>query len=189
MENINKVAVKNRSNSTVVYSIPEMNIRREYAPGETKKVLKEEIEALTYRSGGANLIQRFLVVDQETLNDISMNVEPEYWLDDEGVKKLLTEGSLDSFLDCLDFAPAGVIDLVKKYAVALPLNDVEKRKALKKATGFDVDVILRNKQLAEEEADKIEPSAPQRRVKPATESGRRTTPQYKVVSVQKPEGE
>ena len=48
MENINKVAVKNRSNSTVVYSIPEMNIRREYAPGETKKVPKEEIEALTY---------------------------------------------------------------------------------------------------------------------------------------------
>ena len=102
MENINKVAVKNRSNSTVVYSIPEMNVRREYAPGETKKIPKEEIEALTYRSGGANLIQRFLVIDQETLNDISMNVEPEYWLDDEGVKKLLTEGSLDAFLDCLD---------------------------------------------------------------------------------------
>lgn len=187
MENNNKVAVKNRSNSTVVYSIPEMNIRREYAPGETKKVLKEEIEALTYRSGGMNLIQRFLVIDEKTLEDISVNVEPEYWLDDEGVKKLLTEGSLDAFLDCLDFAPAGVIDLVKKHAVALPLNDVEKRKALKKATGFDVDVILRNKQLAEEENDKIEAPAPQRRVKPATEAGRRTTPQYKVVSMEKTE--
>ena len=31
MSNDNKIAVKKRSNSIVVYSIPEMNIRREYA--------------------------------------------------------------------------------------------------------------------------------------------------------------
>jgi len=36
-------------------------------------------------------------------------------------------GSLDEFLDCLDFAPEGVTDLIKTLAVELPLNDVAKR--------------------------------------------------------------
>lgn len=181
MDGNNKVIVKNRSNSTVVYSIPEMNLRREYAPGEAKRVNKEEIEALSYRSGGMNLISRFLQIDEEMLKDISVSVEPEYWLDDEGVKNLLLKGSLDEFLDCLDFAPSGVIDLIKKYAIVLPLNDVAKREALLKKTGFDVDTVLRNQKLAKEDEPEIVQSTPQRRVQ-KTESGRRTTPSYKVVS-------
>ena len=36
--------VKNRSTSTVVYRIPEMNIRREWQPGESKRISYEEIE-------------------------------------------------------------------------------------------------------------------------------------------------
>ena len=89
------------------------------------------------------------------LKDISVSVEPEYWLDDEGVKNLLLKGSLDEFLDCLDFAPSGVIDLIKKYAIALPLNDVAKREALLKKTGFDVDTVLRNQKLAKEDEPEI----------------------------------
>ena len=30
--------VKNRSTSMVVYKIPETNLRREFAPGETKRI-------------------------------------------------------------------------------------------------------------------------------------------------------
>ena len=33
--------VKNRSAGMVVYRIPEMGIRREFAPGETKEFLKK----------------------------------------------------------------------------------------------------------------------------------------------------
>ncbi len=40
--------VKNRSSSTVVYRIPEDNIRREFAPGETKRISFGELEKLTY---------------------------------------------------------------------------------------------------------------------------------------------
>ena len=188
MDSNNKIAVKNRSNSIVVYSIPEMNIRREYAPGETKRVMKEEIEALSYRSGGMNLMQRFLQIEQEMLDEISVAVEPDYWLDDEGVKKLLLTGSLDEFLDCLDFAPSGVIDLVKKYAISLPLNDVAKREALLKKTKFDVDAILRNQKLAKEDEPNIEQPTPQRRVQKTEGTGRRTTPTYKVVSQETPKG-
>lgn len=182
-----QIAVKNRSDSVVIYHIPEMNIRRQYAPGETKRISKEELESLSYRSGGTILMRDFLQIEEAGLNEIEMSVEPEYWLDDEGVKKLLTTGSLDEFLDCLDFAPSGVIDLIKKYAISLPLNDVAKREALLKKTQFDVDAVLRNQKLAKEDEPNIEQAAaPQRRVQKTETSGRRTTPTYKVVT---PKGE
>ena len=47
-------------------------------------------------------------------------------------------GSLDQFLDCLDFAPNVILDMVKELAVELPLNDIQKRDAIKEKLGFDV---------------------------------------------------
>ena len=41
--------VKNRSSSVVVYRIPESNLRREFAPGETKRIPFGELEKLTYQ--------------------------------------------------------------------------------------------------------------------------------------------
>jgi hypothetical protein len=40
---------------------------------------------------------------------------------------LLKNGSKEAFLDCLDFAPEGVLDLIKKFAVELPLDNYDKR--------------------------------------------------------------
>ena len=42
----NKIAVTNRSFGTVIYNIPEMGLRREFAPKETKKITPAELEAL-----------------------------------------------------------------------------------------------------------------------------------------------
>ena len=39
--------VKNRSASMVVYKIPEDGIRREFAPGESKKIKFGELEKLS----------------------------------------------------------------------------------------------------------------------------------------------
>ena len=54
--------VKNRSSSVVVYRIPENNIRREFAPGETKKIAFGELEKLTYQAGGRELLEKFLQI-------------------------------------------------------------------------------------------------------------------------------
>jgi hypothetical protein len=40
--------IKNRSASMVVYKIPDLGIRREFAPGEIKKIKFNELEALSY---------------------------------------------------------------------------------------------------------------------------------------------
>ena len=88
----------------------------------------------------------------------------------------MKEGSLDEFLDMLDFAPMGVMDLVRQFAVSLPLNDIPKRRALKEKTGFDVNAALTHVEEEKEEDREngvAEVTAPQRRVKPASTTGRR----------------
>nr|DAQ42832.1 MAG TPA: hypothetical protein [Caudoviricetes sp.] len=183
MESSKILRVKNRSASLAVYSIPEINIRREFAPGETKNITYGELEKLSYQPGGRTIMQNFLqIIDPEATGDLGINREPEYDLSEQQIVDLMTKGSLDAFLDCLDFAPVGVIDLIKKFSVSLPLNDIDKRDALKKKTGFDVTVALANMQKEKEDMDAPTVESKERRVK--TESaleGRRTTPKYNVV--------
>lgn len=183
MESSKILKVKNRSASLAIYSIPEINIRREFAPGETKNITYGELEKLSYQPGGRAIMQNFLqIIDPEATGDLGINREPEYDLSEQQIVDLMNNGSLDAFLDCLDFAPVGVIDLIKKFAVSLPLNDINKRDALKKKTGFDVTVALANMQKEKEDADAPVVETKERRVK--TESapeGRRTTPKYNVV--------
>lgn len=180
--------VKNRSSSVVVYRIPETNLRREFAVGETKKIPFSELEKLTYQPGGKELIEQFLqILDEEVTDNLSVHKEPEYNMSEAQVKDLLLNGSLDAFLDALDFAPIGVIDLIKSYAVSLPLTDLNKRRALKSKTGFDVDSALRH--VEEEKIEEAEEKGgvtetPVRRVQPAATEGRRTTPKYNVVKTE-----
>ena len=183
MESSKILRVKNRSASLAVYSIPEINVRREFAPGETKNITYGELEKLSYQPGGRTIMQNFLqIIDPEATGDLGINREPEYDLSEQQIVDLMTKGSLDAFLDCLDFAPVGVIDLIKKFSISLPLNDIDKRDALKKKTGFDVTVALANMQKEKEDMDTPTVESKERRVK--TESapeGRRTTPKYNVV--------
>lgn len=183
MESSKILRVKNRSASLAVYSIPEINVRREFAPGETKNITYGELEKLSYQPGGRTIMQNFLqIIDPEATGDLGINREPEYDLSEQQIVDLMTKGSLDAFLDCLDFAPVGVIDLIKKFSVSLPLNDIDKRDALKKKTGFDVTVALANMQKEKEDMDAPAVESKERRVK--TESapeGRRTTPKYNIV--------
>lgn len=180
--------VTNRSASEVVYSIPEDNIRREFQPNETKKIRHSELEKLTYQPGGDVLIADYLQIkNEEAIADLGVHTEPEYNMGPQDVIDLIKNGSLDAWLDCLDFAPAGVIELVKTYSVSVPLNDHEKRRALKEKTGFDVDAAIRH---VEEERQDDAGTAPasngktRRTASTTTEestSGRRTQPKYKII--------
>ena len=92
-------------------------------------------------------------------------------------------GTLDQFLDCLDFAPVSVHELIKDMAVNLPLNDVKKRQAIKDKFGFDVDRAIEIKNTKYDGGDsevQTENQATVRRVKTptttATASGRRYKP-------------
>lgn len=184
-----KVKVTNRSGSNVVYTVNMDNgqtIRREFNVNETIEMDKAELTKLSYQPGGRELIMNYLLVqDQAAVNEISNNIEPEYWMQEANIVNLLQNGTLDEFLDCLDFAPEGVLDLIKRFAVSLPLNDMSKMKALKDKTGFDAQkAIAINQEANAPEGDEVTeaPAVKQRRVTPQASTGRRSTPNYKVVN-------
>ena len=190
MDNNAMYTVRNRSTSMVVYRIPEKGIRREFAPGETKKISYQELLDLSYQAGGRELMVNFLQIQApEVTKELNIHTEIEYNYSEADVKNLIMNGSLDAFLDCLDFAPVGVIDLVKTFAVSLPMTDYDKRKALKDKTGFDVDKALANLEAekAEELDNKLDPAdipSTGRRVKVEStpEAPARRTGGYKVIN-------
>ena len=184
--------VKNRSAGIATYKIPELGVRRAFQPGETKKISAEELEKLTYRPGGMALLANFLqILDAEAIAKVGLNPQPEYHMSEQDIVNLMKNGSLDEFLDCLDFAPPGVIDLIKKLSVSLPLSDIQKRNALKAKTGFDCDAAL--KHVMEEKEDDGEntilKTSGERRVKKEESAApeRRTAPKYNVVTADKKE--
>lgn len=181
--------VKNRSSSVVVYSIPESNLRRTFAPGESKRIPFSELEKLTYQPGGRELIANFLqIMEEEVTQDLNIHREPEYNMSEDQVRDLILNGSLDAFLDALDFAPIGVIDLIKSLSVSLPITDFKKREALLKKTGFDVDKAIANDKASKESDEPssiLEDVSPNKRrvVQEEAPQGRRTTGNgYKVIN-------
>lgn len=140
------IKVKNRSDSFTGYKIPDMNLTRTFGPGESKDIPEIELQKLAFQDGGQALIDAyFQIVDKEIAQEISPNVsqEPEYWMSDEEIKNLILYDSLDKFLDCLDFAPKGAIELIKKYAVSLPMTNTDKINAFKTKFGFDIAAAIR----------------------------------------------
>ena len=158
-----KIKIRNRSTGMVVYTIQDLGIRREFTANEIKEVSFEEIQKLSYQTGGKYMLENYLIIENlDAREEILGAVELEYDYTEEQVKSLLLYGSLDSLLDCLDFAPKGVIDLVKKLAVDLEVSDTRKRRAIQNATGFNVDGAIKINEETKEAVDENE--TPVRRV-------------------------
>ena len=138
--------VTNRSAGRVIYNIPEDHIRREFYNKETKEIALSELEKLAQQPGGRKLIYNYLSIqDADTIGHlVNRPIEPEYWLTEDKIPEWMNTCSLDEFKDALDFAPEGIKDLIKKYAVSLPLNDFAKRQALLEQLGFNVTKAIEN---------------------------------------------
>ena len=168
------IKVTNRTPGMVVYKIPEHGIRREFYSKETKNIPYEELVWLSYIAGGRSLMENCLLIQApEVTKDLNIHTEVEYFMNEEQVTDMLVNGSLDQLLDALDFAPSGVIDIIKTKAVSLPLYDMQKRAAIEKATGFNVTKVI-EASMPDPEDEAIEQEAPaRRRVQPVSEGSQR----------------
>lgn len=157
----NYCTVSNKSAGIVVYKIPELNLRREFAPGEVKKNIPiSELEQLNQIPGGKAIIADYLFVhDPEVVREL-LNCEPpiEYWLDTKDIPNWMNNCSLEEFEDALHFAPDGTKDLIKKFAVQLPLNDFSKRNAIFEILGFDVTAAVKNNEDEKAASEKKQPA-------------------------------
>ena len=185
------IKVTNRDNGSVGYSIPDLgNLQRRFESGETKEVSMEELRKLSYTIGGNVILKEYLLIhNKEAVEELLGTVEPEYYYVEEDVKNLLEKGSLDELKDCLDFAPEGTVELVKKVAVETELNDIRKRDAIQEATGFNINSAIEiNKETSEEKPEETKvrrASAPWKEDEQVS-TGRRvsapTASKYKIVN-------
>ncbi len=134
------IRVVNKDSGTVGYTVPDLGVHRNFYPGEAKEVTFDELEKLSYIPGGLLILKEFLeVTDKEATKQLFFKEpEPEYHYTKDDVKNLMITGTLDQFLDCLDFAPEVIKEMIKTMAVDLPLNDMAKREAILDKLGFDV---------------------------------------------------
>ena len=179
------INVRNRNNGSTGYTLPDSNVRRTFAPQETKKIPLSELRSLQYTPGGSYMLDNLLVVEnQEVLDVLNMKVEPEYFYDEKKIKELLLTGSMDEFLDFLDFATNGAIEIAKEIAVKEQIPDIRKREAISKKTGFNINnAIMVNEIMDAEDEDPKEEEKTERRVKSENVNSnqrRAATPQITV---------
>ena len=189
LQNTDKVRVENRGRAIVGYGVPESNIRRRFVANEVKEITMGELRMAIQIPGTRRVIENNLIIhSKEAVEELLPNAEPEYFYTVADVDFLLARGTLDQLKDALDFAPKGVIDLIKDQAVKTELNDVRKREAILEQTGFDVTKAIEINHLSNTVAE-IETKT--RRAAPVTEDNidnkeavpaRRTAaPKYTVV--------
>ena len=135
------IKVVNKYNGTVGYNVPDLGVHRNFYPNESKDITFDELEKLSFAPGGEAILKDYLEIqDKEAIAKLfATEPEPEYHYTKDDIKKLMQTGTLDQFLDCLDFAPQSVKEIIKDMAVELPLNDVEKRNAIQEKLSFDVN--------------------------------------------------
>jgi hypothetical protein len=164
--------VINKFNGTVGYAVPELGVRRTFYPKESKDIRFEELEKLSYTPGGEVLLKDYLEITDEDIILALFNEkpEPEYHYSEKEIRELLQSGTLDQFLDCLDFAPDAIKEMIKDLAVEMPLNDVEKRNAIAEKLGFNVTKAIEIKNT------KFDGATEEGSGEKTTKSGRRAAP-------------
>ena len=189
LNNQDKIRVENRDNTLVGYIVPETNIIRRFEAYETKELTMGELRQMMQVKGHRNIVKNHLIIhNKEAVEELMPGAEPEYYYNTKDVDFLLTKGTVDQLLDALDFAPEGVVNLIKDEAVKVKLDSMDKRKAILDKTGFDVTKAIEIRQLSET-VDNT--PARTRRAAPITEEAvteevaeapvRRTaTPKYKI---------
>lgn len=186
------IVVRNRNNGSTGYELPERHIHRVWRVNETKRIPFEELKEFSYTPAGPYMLNNLFVIEnQEALDLLNMEVEPEYYYTEEDIRKLLFMGTIDEFEDFINFAPIGALGIAKDIAVKEEIPDVRKRDMLSKKTGLNINnAIMVNHALAEDDKPKAaeEPVKERKAAKPEIDAiedkpvRKAATPQYKVVS-------
>jgi hypothetical protein len=162
-----KVKVTNRNNGFTGYHL-QNGTDRIFSRGQSMMISLEELDLLQNTPGGDYIIKNLLIIeDKDVLDELNVVTEPEYFYTEAEINELLNNGSLDQLEDCLNFAPEGVIELIKTLAVKNQLPDTKKRDLITKKTGFNIDNAINvNKIMNVDSEKKEDAAAPTRKAEP-----------------------
>lgn len=175
------VKLRNFTAHSIVYTTPSTNIRREIPAGGSIKVTAGEIREMTYDLGCSNLLKDYLqVCNKELAEEVGVSedsIEHEYNWNKDDVIRCLQSDDLAELENAMDFAPAGIKELILNQAVELEIPDIRKREIISEATGRNVSQIIENKHQIEKTDTTAAKETPKRRTtaKTATTTRRRKT--------------
>jgi hypothetical protein len=153
-----KVAVISRSKGSVSYSIPTLRVSRTWLQaGDSIDIPIDELLELRVTAGGAKLMDKYLMIADPTAYAIVYNEEemiPEYQYGIEEVKYLLYEGTVEQLMDAIDYAPQGVLDLIKQLAVKKMPDKTDKIEVINKKFNINLLTIVQNATLEEDAEEK-----------------------------------
>lgn len=131
--------VMNRDVGQTGYHLPELQIRRVFNVGEIKELKEEEILLLYNTDAGRLMLCQILQIQNKDFvrEHIWPEAPIEYFWTKEQIRKCLEEDSVELFSETLDYAPEGVINILKDLAWRLPLTDLNKCNIMKTKLGFD----------------------------------------------------
>ena len=160
------VKLVNMMDSPTGYKLMNGTFRR-FAPRGTMSVTAGEVREVSNMPGTITLFQNYLRIDNKDLaTELGVSddsFEHEYsWGRDEIVGALTTE-PIEVLLDALDYAPDAIKESLVDIAVELEIPDVNRRKAIKDATGKDVTKMIEIKNAYKDESQKEDSKPTERR--------------------------
>ena len=192
LDNNTIIKATNRKKGSIGYTIEDLGISRTFREKETKEVTMEELRKLSWIPGGRALLDNYLLIDnKDAIKELIGDIEPEYSYTEKEIEWLLLHGTNDQLEDCLNFAPLGVIDILKNLAVKLKVDNVSKRKIIEEKTGLNVSKAIEIEEIieAEDSNEQKEDARSQRRSNPVIlnnnnnkEDRKSSLPNYTVIS-------
>lgn len=153
------VKVKNMADYRVGYTMKEENIRRIFEDGEIKQITAGELRKLNYKRGGHTMLTDYLcVMNKDLANEFGIDddsFENEYNWDVARVDSVLKNEPLAVLQDALDFAPQGIIDLIKDRAIELKIDSMDKRQAISDALSIDLNGMIEIQKMKETELEGV----------------------------------
>ena len=187
-----KIKVYNRTSGGLGYEIEALRITRSWAKqGDYLNIGIDELLELKTIQGGMELLEKYILIeDEEALKLIfdDREVEPEYKYGVAEVDFLLYKATLEQFLDALDYAPQGVLELLLAGAKDKLPNTTAKISAMNEKYKININTMHELNKDTEVAEDKETAPVSKRRSAPIVKDVEKLNieaPKYNVVKKDK----
>ena len=182
-----KVAVVKRAKGSVGYKLDTLRVSRRWQHDAKDPIYIPvgELIELTTIPGGRKLLEEYLIIqdDEARFEVLGIETPPEYLYTEKEINYLLQKGSNEQLLDCLDYAPSGVLDLVKMLAIQNKPDTTVKIDAINKKFNIDLNELIKiNSELRHSDDENTTDEAPaERRSAPIVLDKEENTKKYKII--------
>lgn len=147
MDKNRKVVVKNRTKGMVGYKIDTLRVYRHWdKTGDILYISIDELIELSTLPGGLKLLEKYLLIEDEEAVSIvfGREMEPEYNYTEKEIDFLLYKAEDNQLFDCLDYAPEGVLRIIRSKSVDKIPNTTAKVEAINKRLNINLSMIRIN---------------------------------------------